>query len=177
MSDIANLQEAIETARTAYAHASEQHTRSRKHAQSLIHIVEEQLRDKRIEMSQNDIQRERMTHEHSQLRQMLHALVMAVETGADGTPESDPTAIGTRPNGVTPLAPVGLGSEPMEPGIAAVDDPKPRRTPTKAESAKHGASGEELRAGLKRVLMNKRIPAAALETVQADRTEAPNPAE
>ncbi len=44
MSDIANLQEAVETARTAYARASEQHARSREHALSLIHIVEEHLR-------------------------------------------------------------------------------------------------------------------------------------
>ena len=76
MSDIANLQEAVETARAAYARASEQHARSRKHALSMIHIVEGKLRDKRIELSQIDVQRERMTQEYGQLRQMLHALVM-----------------------------------------------------------------------------------------------------
>ena len=177
MSDIANLQEAIETARTAYARASEQHIRSRKHAQSLIHIVEEQLRDKRIELSQNDIQRERMAHEYGQLQQMLHALVMAVEAGAEGTPEGDPAAIETGSNGVTPLAPVAVASEPMAPATAAFQDPKPGRMPGTAEPAKHRASGEELRAGLKHILMNKRIPIAGLDSIPADGTEAPAPAE
>ncbi len=166
MSDIADLQEAVETARAAYARASEQHARSRKHALSLIHIVEGQLRDKRIELSQNDIQRERMARECGQLRQMLHALVMAVEVGAAGTPGTGPTAIEVRPNGVTPLAPVAVG-EPKEP--AAARDPKPRREPAQAEAAKAGAGAEELRAGLKRMLKKKRV--------QADGTEAPAPVE
>ncbi len=121
MSDIANLQEAVETARAAYARASEQHTRSRKHALSLIHIVEEQLRDKRIELSQNDVQRERMTEEYGQLRQMLHALSMAVEVGAAGGPENGPTAIEARSNGGTPLAPVDVTREPKEPAAEAAN--------------------------------------------------------
>ena len=86
MSDIANLRETVEAARAAYERASEQHARSRKHALSLIHIVEQQLRDMRIELSQNGVRHERMTREYGQLRQMLHALVMTVEAGAAGTP-------------------------------------------------------------------------------------------
>ena len=177
MSDIANLQEAVETARAAYARASEQHARSRKHALSLIHIVEEQLRDKRIELSQNDVQRERMTREYGQLRQMLHALVMAVEVGAAGTPGNGSTVTEARPNGVTPLAPVAVAREPMEPVAEAAQDPKSRRKPAQAGAAKAGAGAEELRAGLKRMLQKKRLPAAELESVQADGTEAPAPAE
>ncbi len=177
MSDIANLQEAVETARVAYARASEQHARSRKHALSLIHIVEEQLRDKRIELSQNDIQRERMTREYGQLRQMLHALVMTVEVGETGTSRNDPAAIEARPNGATPLAPVAVVSEPREPASEAARDPKAQHSPAKAGVAKVGAGAEELRAGLKRMLKKKRIPATELETVQAEGTEAPAPAE
>ena len=171
MSDIENLRDAVETAHAAYARASEQHARSRKHALSLIHIVEEQLRDKRIELSQNDVQRERMAHDCGQLRQMLHALVMAVEVGAAETPENGPTAIEARPNVVTPLAPVA--SEPKEPAAEAARDPKPRRKPAQAEAARAGTSAEELRAGLKRMLKRKRVLADELETVQADGTEAP----
>ena len=127
MRDIANLQKAVETA----VHASEHHAR-------LIHIVEEQLRDKRIECGQ--------------LRQMLHALLMA-EVGAAETPGNGPMAFNgvggedgicanaeeavedlyrgeepegeARPNGVTPLAPVDVASEPKEPAAEAARDPKP----------------------------------------------------
>ena len=177
MSDIASLQEAVETARAAYARASEQHARSRKHALSLIHIVEEQLRDKRIELSQNDVQRERMTREYGQLRQMLHVLVMTVEVGAAGAPGDGPNAIEARPNGAPPLAPVAVAHEPGEPAAEAARDPKSRLKRAQAGAAKAGAGAEELRAGLKRMLKKKRAPAAELETAQADATEAPTPAE
>ena len=133
MSDIANLQEAVEAGLAAHVRAREHHAR-------LIHIVEEQLRDKRIE--------------YGQLRQMLHALVMA-EVGAAETPGNGPTAgffnsVGgeerifataeeaiedlfgreepegeARPNGVTSLAPVDVASEPKEPAAEAARDPKP----------------------------------------------------
>jgi hypothetical protein len=174
MSDIVNLQEAVETARAAYARASEQHARSRKHALSMIHIVEEQLRGKRIELSQIDVQRERMTQEYGQLRQMLHALVMTAEVDAAGTPENAPTAIEVQSNG---LAPVAVASEPIEPAVEAARDPKSWRKPAQAGAAKPGTGAEELRAGLKRMLQKKRDPAAELETLQADGTEAPAPAE
>ncbi len=174
MNDIANLQEAVETARAAYARASEQHARSRKHALSMIHIVEEQLRDKRIELSQIDVQRERMTHEYGQLRQMLHALVMTAEVDAAGTPEHDPTAVEAQPNGLAPMAVV---REPMEPTAEAARDSESWRKPAQAEAAKPGTGSEELRAGLKRMLKKKQLPAAELETLQADGAEAPAPAE
>ena len=177
MSDITNLQEVIETARVAYARASEQHARSRKHALSLIHIVEEQLRDKRIELSQNDVQRESMTREYGQLRQMLHALVMTVEVGAAEIPRTDPTAIEARPNGMTPLAPVAMASEPKVPATETARHRKPRRARTQAGAAKAGAGAEELRAGLKAMLKKKQTPVEELETVQAEATEAPAPAE
>ena len=178
MSDIANLQDAIETARTAYTRASEQHARSRKHALSLIHIVEEQLREKRIELSQNDIQRERMTHEHGQLRQMLHALVMAVEVGSAETLGDEATATEAQPIRVTSLAPVAVANEPSEPAAGAATDHKHRRTSRKADSVKNGdADAEEVRAGLKRMIKKKRIPANGLKTAQAEIAEAPVPAE
>lgn len=165
MSDIANLQEAVETARTAYARASEQHARSRKHAMSLIHIIEEQVREKRIELSQNDVQRERMTREYGQLRQMLHALVMEVEVGAADDPR----------NVVTPLAlaPVPVANDAREPVCEVIaegaENTKPsRRKPTKAENGATGAGAEELRAGLKRMLKKKRAPEAEATPAPAE---------
>ena len=163
MTDITNLQEAVETARAAYARASEQHVRSRKHALSMIHIVEEQLRDKRIELSQNEVQREGMAHEYGQLRQMLHTLVMTVEAGATETSKNG----SARPNVVTPLAPMAETAQ----------DSKPQRKRTTAGAAKNGVGAEELRAGLKRMLKKKQLPATELETIAAEGTKAPAPAE
>jgi hypothetical protein len=178
MSDIANLQEAVETARAAYARASEQHTRSRKHAMSLIHVIEERVREMRIELSQSDVQRERMTREYGQLRQMLHALVMDVEVGDAGALGHGATAIEARPQVVTALAPVPVASEPQEPAAEAA---KPaRRKRAKAGAGKAGAESAEseaLRAGLTRMLKKMRTPAAELETVEASQTETPAPAE
>jgi hypothetical protein len=108
---------------------------------------------------------------------MLHALVMTVEVGETGTSRNDPAATEARPNGATPLAPVAVVSEPREPASEAARDPKARHSPAKAGVAKVGAGAEELRAGLKRMLKKKRIPATELETVQAEGTEAPAPAE
>jgi hypothetical protein len=158
MSDIANLQEAVETGRAAYARTSEQYARSRKHALSLIHIVEDQLHVKRIELSQNDDQRQRLTHEYGQLRQMLHALIIAVDVGASGAPGNGPTAIEARSNGGTPLAPMDVASEPKEPSTEA----------DQAGAAKAGAGPEEVRDRLKRI---------TAETVQVGRIGAPAPAE
>ncbi len=177
MKDIASLQEAVETARLAYARASEQHARARKHALGLIHIVEEQVRDTRIELSQIDIQRERLTREYGQLRQMLHTLVMAVEVGAAGTSGIHPAAIETRPNGVTPLVPVVVASEPEAPAAVAALDSRARRPLPQAEAAKPGAGAEALRAGLKRMLKKNRISTDEIESVQAEGSEAPAPAE
>ena len=173
MSDIANLQQAVETARAAYTRASEQHARSRKHAMSLIHIVEEQLREKRIELSQNEIQQERMTRDYGQLRQMLHALVMTVEVGAEAQ-QNGAAAIGTQPKVVTPLAPA-LAPVPV-PALAPAPAPAP--VPESAP-AKTSSGAEELRAGLKRMLKKKRpnAPSVELATVEAEGVEAPAPAE
>ena len=105
MNDIANLQQAVETARAANASASEQHARSRKHAMSLIHIVEECLPEKRVELPRNQIQDERMTQEYGQLRQMLHALVKTVEVGASDRLRNGPVEIEVKPEAMTPLGP------------------------------------------------------------------------
>ncbi len=105
MNDIANLRQAVETARAANASASEQHARSRKHAMSLFHIVEECPREKRVELSQNEIQDERMTQEYGQLRQMLHALIMTVEVSTSDRPRNGPVEIEAKPEAMTPLGP------------------------------------------------------------------------
>jgi len=178
MTDIAKLQEAVETSRAAYARASEQRENSRKEVLSLAHMVEEQLRVKRIELSQIEVQHERVTEERGQIVQMLNTLSVTVEVGAAGTPGDDPTAIEARPDEVTPLAPVAVASEPSEPATEAATDPNHRPTSCNADSVRAGAAGaEEVRAGLKRMLKKKRIPANGLKAVQTETTEAPAPAE
>ena len=85
MSEISNLIQSGEAARESHIRAIEQQSRSRKHLTSLIDINEENLRKKRVELSQNAIERERMVREYEQLRDMQHSLMLAVEVGtADG---------------------------------------------------------------------------------------------
>jgi len=181
MNDIANLQEAVETARAAYARASEQHARSRKHAMSLIHIVEEQLREKRIELSQNEIQHERATRDYGQLRQMHHALVMAVEVGAPDRPANGAAQSETKPETAAPPAPLTVvaGSQAVRANEAATADAKPqRRQRAKTKVANGGADAgpDEVRAGLKRMLKKKRTPSGEAEQAGAGVPEAPAPA-
>ncbi len=90
MSDISHLVQSVEAGREGHIRATDQQSRSRKHLKSLIDILEENLREKRIELWQNEIQRERMVREYGQLRDMQHSLVMAVLVGrADGLDDLD----------------------------------------------------------------------------------------
>ena len=70
---------------------------------SLVHIVGEGLREKRVELSQDEIQDERRTQEYGQPRQMLHALVMTVDGGASDRPRNGPVKIEAEPEAMTPL--------------------------------------------------------------------------
>ena len=90
MSDISHLVHSVEAGREGHIRATDQQSRSRKHLKSLIDVLEENLREKRIELWQNEIQRERMVREYGQLRDMQHSLVMAVLVGrADGLDDLD----------------------------------------------------------------------------------------
>ncbi len=82
MSDISNLIRSVEAGQEDHIRAIEQQSRSHKHLTSLIHIVEKSLDEKRVELSQNAMQRERMVREYERLWDMHHALVTAVEVGA-----------------------------------------------------------------------------------------------
>lgn len=182
MNDIANLQQAVDAARAACARASEQQSRSRKHAMSLVRIVEDQLREKRVELSQNEIQRARMIRDYGQLRQMLHALVMTVEVGGSDHATHGPLEIEAEPEAVAALGPraVVIGPEEAPAEDAAAAEPKPQqRTRAKAEAAPDAAEAgsDEIRAGLKRMLKKKRPPAGETAESGADTPQAPAPAE
>ena len=85
MSDMPNLIQTVEAARDSHIRATEQQSRSRKHLTSVIDILEENLREIRVELSQNEIQREGLVRKYEQLRDMQHSLTMAAEVGrADG---------------------------------------------------------------------------------------------
>ena len=167
MTDITKLREAVETGRAAYARASEQHENSRKEVLSLAHMVEEQLRVKRIELSQIEVQHQRVTEECDQIEQMLNTLSVTVEVGAAGTPGDEPTAIEARPDEVTPLALVAVASKPNVPAAEA----------TQAGVEIIGAGPAEIRAGMKQMLKNMRASTDKPETVQTIGTKAPTPAE
>lgn len=161
MTDIANLERAVEAAREAYARASEQHARSRRHAMSLIGIVETQLREKRIALTQIEVECARMTREYGQLRQMLHALVMTVEVGDADRPWSAPAELAGAPDAEALAAPLAVVAPP---GDAAPNG--------------NGADGTGgVRAGLQRMLKNKRAQAAKARKPKTSAPEAPAPAE
>ncbi len=87
---MSSLIKSAEAALECNGRATERLSRSRKHLTSLIHIFEENLREKRVEPSQNEIQCERIAREYEQLRDMQHSLVMAVLVGrADGLDDLD----------------------------------------------------------------------------------------
>ncbi len=160
MTDISSLQQTVAAAQEAFDRTGEQHARSRKHLTSLIKIVEENLREKRVALAQNEAQRERMVREYGQLRHMLHALAMTVEVGPReglaGVPA--PAQAGMEP-GAHPGS--RMGSVYLDP---VANDAGPARN--------SGADPEQLRAGMKRVIKKKRPPAAT-----ADKPEEPAPAD
>ena len=144
MTDIPSLQHTVATAQEAFARTSEQHARSRKHLSSLIKVVEENLREKRVALAQNEAQRERVIRECGQLRRILHALVMTVEARPrEGLASIPALAEAGMETGVR-VSPVPLDPGPNDAGPAA----------------NGGDDSEDLRAGLKRMIKKKRTQAS-----------------
>ncbi len=181
MTDIASLKQMVAAAQEAFARTGEQHVRSRKHLTSLIDIVEENLREKRVALAQNEAQRERMIREYGQLRRMLHALVMTAEVGPREGLASVPAPAGA---GMEPGAGMETGAG-MEPGARPESRMGPAPLDPAANDAGPARNGEDenrpgrvggddpekLRAGLKRVIKKKRA-----QVPPADNTKEPAPA-
>jgi hypothetical protein len=169
MTDISSLQQTVAAAQEAFDRTGEQHARSRKHLTSLINIVEENLREKRAALAQNQVQRERMVREYGQLRHMLHALVMTVEVG----PREGLAAIPAPAEaGMEPGAHPGSRMGPVSLEPAANDaGPAGNGADENGPARNGGDDSERLRAGLKRVIKRKRAQAA-----KADKPEEPAPA-
>ena len=174
MTDISSLKQTIATAQEAFARTGEQHVRSRKHLTSLINIVEENLREKRVALAQNEAQRERMIREYGQLRHMLHALVMTVEVGPREGLACIPVSAGA---GIEPGADMEPGARPesrmgpVPPDPAANDAGPARNGEDENRPARDGGEDpEKLRAGFKRMIEKKRAPAS-----QADEPKEPAP--
>ena len=173
MTEIMSLQQTVAAAQEAFDRAGEQHARSRKHLTSLINIVEENLREKRVALAQNEAQRERMVREFGQLRDLLHALVMTAEVD----PREGLAAIPTpRQAGVETGALPGSRPEshmrpvPLDP---AANDAGPAGNGEDENGAARNGGGDSanLRAGLKRVINKKRAQVA-----KAGKPEEPAPA-
>ncbi|MCH8998557.1 MAG: hypothetical protein IID48_09915 [Proteobacteria bacterium] len=176
MTDISSLEETVAAAQEAFGRTGEQHLRSRKHLTSLIDIVEENLREKRVALAQSETQRERMIREYGKLRHMLHDLVMTVEVG----PRKGPVSIAERAGAGMEL---GVGMEP-EAGMEPESRPESRKGPVPLDpvpldpaandagpARDGGCDPEKLRAGLKRVIKKRRAQA-----FPADKPKEPAPA-
>jgi hypothetical protein len=139
--------------------------RSRKHLLSLVTILEENVREKRVELSQNQVQRERMVQEYEQLRHMQDALVMAVEVGrTDG--------LGSLAAESGAMLEAGLRKRPVALDPVANDDAPSQNGSSENGSSKNGGDeSEDVRTGLRRVIKKTRSQIA-----KAGETEEPAPA-
>ena len=151
MSDISNLIRSVEAGQEDHIQATEQQSRSRKHLTSLIHIVEKTLDEKRVELSRNAIQRERMVREYERLRDMHHSLAMAVEVGAADDPgdlaerSGAETMPATRTRLVTP-------DTAANDAVPSPDGPSENGS-VKREPARNGHDeSNDLHAGLQRLI-------------------------
>ena len=123
MNEVSDLIQSAEAARESHIRATEQQSRSRKHLTSLIDIIEENLRVKRAEISQNAVQRERMVREYEQLRSVQNSLTMALEFGRADGPGDLAALSGAEITARTHRGPVGpvtatsdAGANPCGPG-------------------------------------------------------------
>ncbi len=157
MSDMSDLIQSVEAAREGHTRATEQQSRSRKHLTSLIDILEENLREKRVELSQNEIQRERMVREYEQLRDMHHSLVMAVEVDrADGLgdlAERSGAEMVARPH----MRPAALGTATND-DAPSPDGPSENGSGEKESDRNAGDDLSDLRTGFQRVIKKTRSP-------------------
>ena len=161
MSDISNLIQSVEAGQEGHIRATEQQSRSRKHLISLIHIIEKTLDEKRADLSQNAIQRERMVREYEQLGDMHHSLVMAVEVGrADGLGDlAERSGAETKPATYTRLVALDTAANDAVPSPhgPSPDGPSPdgpsENGTGKKESARIGHDeANDLHAGLRRLI-------------------------
>ena len=155
MSDMSSLIKSAEAALESNGRATERQSRSRKHLTSLIHIFEENLREKRVEPSQNEIQCERIAREYEQLRDMQHSLVMAVQVGgADGLGDLA-ARFGAEMAARTHMGPVALDTATND-AAPSPDGPSENGSGEK-ESDRNGADDlSDLRAGCERLFKKMR---------------------
>ena len=162
MSDMSSLIQSVEAGREGHIRATEQQSRSRKHLTSLIHIIEETLHEKRVELSQNEIERERMVREYGHLGDMHHSLVMALEVGrADGLGDlAERSGAEMKPASHTRLVVLDTAANATAPSS---DGPSPdgpsENGAGKKEAARNGQDdSNDLRAGLQRLIKTTSSP-------------------
>ena len=81
MSKISNLQQRVDAAEQAFREVDEQHSSYNERLIELIDAVKSSLRQKLSEMTQNQMEYERMALEYQQLSDMLRSLTSSVEVG------------------------------------------------------------------------------------------------
>ncbi len=151
MTDMSSLSQSVQAARESHIRATEQQLRSRRHLTDLIKILDENLREQRVELAQNETQRGHMIRKYEELRDMQHSVVMAMEVGrADGLGDLAARS-GAEMAAGTHMGPVALDT-------ATIDDaPSPDgpsvNGPGKKESDGNGKDDlSDLRSGFQRVI-------------------------
>ncbi len=157
MTDMSSLSQSVQAARESHIRATEQQLRSRRHLTDLIKILDENLREQRVELAQNETQRGHMIRKYEELRDMQHSVVMAMEVGrADGLGDLAAQS-GAEMAAGTHMGPVALDTATND------DAPSPDgpsvNGPGKKESDGNGKDDlSDLRSGFQRVIKKTRSP-------------------
>ncbi len=162
MGKISNLQQRVDAAEQAFREVDEQHTSYNERLIELIEAVKSSLRQKLADMTQNQMEYERMAQEYQQLSDMLRSLTTSVEAGgrsrishlmhnleAKSIPAPAPATEIATP---APAATSSLIAR--EPEILTQDDGKGRTSEDDGELLDY-VDRESFRSGMHRVLRKK----------------------
>ncbi len=166
MGKISNLQQRVDAAEQAFREVDEQHSSYSERLIELIEAVKSSLRQKLVDMTQNQMEYERMAQEYQQLSGMLRSLTTSVEAGGrsrishlmhDLEAKSIP-APAPAPTPATEIAtPAPAATSNLhahEPEILKQDDSNGRASEDDGELLDY-VDRESFRSGMQRVLRKK----------------------
>ena len=164
MGKISNLQQRVDAAEQAFREVDEQHTSYNERLIELIEAVKSSLRQKLADMTQNQMEYERMAQEYQQLSGMLRSLTTSVEAGGrsrishlmhdlEAKPNLAPAPT-PAPEIATPAPAAATILHAREPEILTQDDGNGRTSEDDGELLDY-VDRESFRSGMQRVLRKK----------------------
>ncbi len=164
MGKISNLQQRVDAAEQAFREVDEQHTSYNERLIELIEAVKSSLRQKLADMTQNQMEYERMAQEYQQLSDMLRSLMTSVEAGGRSRVshlmhdlEAKPAPSPTPTTEIATPAPAATRTSSLrarESEILPQDDNNGRTSEDDTELMDY-VDRESFRSGMQRVLKKK----------------------